>query len=686
MKRIAVSVTVLLAATFAGAQPVSATVMYDGPVVVVGVPGLEWADVTEAGTPALWRLAERGAVGSLSVRAAGPQTGSYDGWLTFGAGNRALAPETPARAGEDLPQYVEAAGGRNREPQFDSRIGAVGDSLASMGVRRIAFGDGAAVGLAGGRHARIDQRFGVDQLSRLSELMHPEPPGPRVVVAVGLDELLAGKNGESLRTVDRHLATIEAAMRPDDTIIVVGVSDLPGASAHLHVAIAAGPAYRGGQLVSALTRRDGFVQLIDAGPTVLDLMGVRNGPGIVGKPWRVAGGRASSLRAQVDRMVDADRAAQGYARYVQPFFILLVVAQILLYGFAWLWLRRRRATARPSRVIGWTRGAALAFAAVPASTYLAQLVPWWRHTLVVLVAVVAVIDLALYAVAASGPWRHRSLGPEGVIGGITFAVIGIDLLTGARLQLSSPAGYSPIVAGRFAGIGNVAFAVFATGALVMAAALCVGRSRATCWRIAAVVGAVAVVIDGSPLWGSDFGGVPALIAGFGVLAVLTTGGRLSWRLMAVLLAGAAATVTAFALLDYARPADAQTHLGRFVGQVLHGGAADVLERKARANLRLLTRSVLTLLLPIAVAFVTFVLLKPTGGLRRAFERVPPLRAGLLAVLAMALVGALVNDSGIAVPALAITIAVPIALAASLDNLADDDTPASVPTHSDRVLP
>ncbi|HTF09851.1 MAG TPA: hypothetical protein VK659_16925, partial [Asanoa sp.] len=56
-------------------------------VVLVGIPGLRWEDVTETGTPNLWRLAEHGSIGSLSVRSALKPTCPVDGWLTLGAGN-----------------------------------------------------------------------------------------------------------------------------------------------------------------------------------------------------------------------------------------------------------------------------------------------------------------------------------------------------------------------------------------------------------------------------------------------------------------------------------------------------------------------------------------------------------------------------------------------------------------------
>ncbi|MBA3410200.1 MAG: hypothetical protein H0U15_05000, partial [Geodermatophilaceae bacterium] len=42
-----------------------------GPVVLVGVPGLTWADVSQQGTPALWSLLDEGAVGTLAARSVG---------------------------------------------------------------------------------------------------------------------------------------------------------------------------------------------------------------------------------------------------------------------------------------------------------------------------------------------------------------------------------------------------------------------------------------------------------------------------------------------------------------------------------------------------------------------------------------------------------------------------------------
>src|SRR5664279_1696114 len=237
-----------------------------------------------------------------------------------------------------------------------------------------------------------------------------------------------------------------------------------------------------------------------------------------------------------------------------------------------------------------------------------------------LVGSVVVATAALSAGALLGPWRRRLLGPAGAVATITAGVIALDLVTGARLQISSLAGYSPLVAGRFAGIGNAAYGVFAPAVLLAGAALAgaavagaaqtgaahartaaagaagagtalAGRSRQVALAITAVLGLVAIVVDGSPAWGSDVGGVLALMPGVAVLVLGCAGYRVSWSRLAAAGAAGVAVVAGFAVADYQRPVPARTHLGRFVDQLLHGGAGAVIRRKAQANAELLLHSV-----------------------------------------------------------------------------------------------
>ncbi len=89
-------------------------------------------------------------------------------------------------------------------------------------------------------------------------------------------------------------------------------------------------------------------------------------------------GSRPPLTDAIDELVDADTKAQVASRFTPHFFTVLVVSQLLLYGAAAVALRRRwGGTARRARVMQAMRRTALVFAAVPVSTYLANLVPWW---------------------------------------------------------------------------------------------------------------------------------------------------------------------------------------------------------------------------------------------------------------------------------------------------------------------
>ncbi len=696
-----------------------------GSVVVVGIPGLRWDDVSETGTPTIWDLLPRSSAGSLSIRAGRTLSCPGEGWLTVGAGNRArgephssaacpphpvaeIRPLSPAPSssapGTPDGSPAPASRGAPRPPapatvpafpgivadnaslDFGAEPGALGERLRAEGTCAAAAGPGAALAAADRRGRVAVYTSG----PATSELLRRCP-----VTIVEIDPLVAEGESSAVTKVqfraddpiraravtraDAQLASVVRILPPDAVLLVVGVSEtgLP-ASPRLHVALATGGPYGQGWLTAPSTRRAPFVQLIDVAPTALRLLGLEPTPAMVGQLWGTAPGRPASASAAVAELVDADRAAYEQRRLTQWFFGLLVLVQGALYLLAAVALRRLGHRGDRLRVLDWTAGTALAAAAAIVSTYLANLVPWWRaeHPLLALIGAVAVADAVILAIALGGPWRRHLLGPAGAVAGATAAVMALDLLTGARLQLSSMAGYSPLVAGRFAGIGNVAYGVFAAAALLFTAAVAAGRSRRTQLALVAAVGTATVVLDGSPQWGSDFGGVLASVPAFVVLGLLLTGRRLSWKMLLGAALVGLLVVSTFALLDYARPPTERTHLGRFVGQLLDGTAGTVVQRKAKANLSLLTHSPLTLLVPLFVAFLTGVLLKPWGGLRLAFEQQPALRAGLIATLCMGVVGFAVNDSGVAVPALAMTVAVPLAIAVSVTAVrrrqADDD--------------
>ena len=79
-------------------------------VVIVGIGGLLWSDVSPRTTPVLWRVAEQGAVGSLDVSGVRPRTCPVDGWLTLNGAARAAVPEAGSGACPAGPAVVRRAG------------------------------------------------------------------------------------------------------------------------------------------------------------------------------------------------------------------------------------------------------------------------------------------------------------------------------------------------------------------------------------------------------------------------------------------------------------------------------------------------------------------------------------------------------------------------------------------------
>jgi hypothetical protein len=121
-------------------------------------------------------------------------------------------------------------------------------------------------------------------------------------------------------------------------------------------------------------------------------------------------------------------------------------------------------------------------------------------------------------------------------------------------------------------------------------------------------------------------------------------------------------VAAVAVADHARPAEQQTHLGRFVGQVLDGTAWTVVDRKGSANLYILSHSPLTLMVAAFAAALAWGL-RPGAPVRRTVDTYRPVAvaagAGLLTV---AVLGSALNDSGIAVAGAVGAVSVPLLFA------------------------
>jgi hypothetical protein len=380
-----------------------------------------------------------------------------------------------------------------------------------------------------------------------------------------------------------------------------------------------------------------------------------------------------SAQETIDQLVGTDRATQVFRTQSGPFFQILGVAEVLFFGSAVLWLRRHPGGRR--RLIRLVQYAALGAASFPVASFLANLSRWWRieRAGTLLWSTILVITVAVTVLALRGPWRHRIYGPPGAVAGLTAVVLAVDVSTGSNLQHASLLGLSPLVAGRFYGFGNIPYAIFVASALVAAAALAQllldrGHSRRTAAVAAAAVGVLTVVIDGAPQAGADVGGILATVPGFAVLVMGVAGVRVTVGRMLLAGALAVAAVVLIAWLDWLRPVSARTHFGEFFANVLDGDAWPVIWRKAQASIGTLQRSpYYGWLVPVAYGVIIWLVRAPgVGGVQAAVARWPLLRPLIWAGLVTGAAGFAVNDSGIIVPGLLLTVGIPLVVSAIAD--------------------
>jgi len=429
--------------------------------------------------------------------------------------------------------------------------------------------------------------------------------------------------------------------------------------------------------------------LTDLTPTVLGwLAGNEQGhlpAAAVGAPITRAG--RGSLAATVRSLVGRDTAEQVWRDTHDEFFwaySLADAAVLAAIGLAF-WGAAEDKRGRRAR---WWRTAGVVAASVPAGTFLANLVPWSTsaHPAVALYGAAVAIAAVVAAAALAGPWRRDWFGPFGAVCLFTLAVLGIDVMTGSRLQLETPFGLSVLEAGRFYGIGNEALGIYGIAGLVAAtwvALVLLRRSAASSGPSSrrpallglAAVAAFAVFASGWPGFGGKVGGTIAMVPCFALLGLAVAGVRLTWRRLLLVAVSGLVLFAIFALISYLVPAaTGKSDIGAFAGSSLHGHSGGLLLRKISSNIGSLSVNAFSPLIPIVVVWTGLMLWRPAWFAVKTVPRAyaaqssagpsaGPLVGMLLGVLwLLPVLGWLADDSGVIVPAAVLPFALPLGIA------------------------
>jgi len=734
----------VLSPSSSGATTSSGSVAAPRRVLVVTVPRVTWATIREQRPPNLVRFLNRAAVASMSTRTVGPRTDGADAYLTLGAGNRAdaLNPLTAGDAaqlaetetnGSAAEVYRRRTGiqptgdivvlsiaeqiARNDALLYGAAPGALATSLAAAGHLSAAVGnaDTGLVDAVPQREVALaamgrDGQVAVGNVSSSLLVADPLAPfGVRTDVETLVSSVDQGWSRADVQFVemsdleradearlestaaqgdaqfesalarsDAAFGRLLSAMDPQRDLIMVVAPTSPGSTEELTVFGMQGPGVAPGWARSPTTRRAGFVTLTDVAPTILDAYDI-NPPEEVNDTPVVAVAGGGSLDERIDSMVRADERALFRDEVTGPITVAFIIGLVVLL-LAVMWAVGRAASWRAP-----LRWCSLAVVATPSMMYLSGVLAYGPFSVVTFGLAIAA-GAALLAVGASLIGRFDSVAPPVIVCAFAVALLGIDIVMGGPLQLNTVFGYSPIVAGRFAGYGNQAFSILTISALVVVTGGWeISRRRSPgssdTGRLigAIVVFLTVVVLDGSPTWGSDVGGVLASIPAFTVCILVLLGIRIRFRLVALIGAATVGALALFAAFDMSRPVDSRTHLGRFAQKLLDGGGALILQRKLEANMSILTSTVWTFVIPMALLFVGYLTWRPNRMMQRLNAAHDGFRAFGIAGLTLGLLAWAVNDSGVSIPALMLTVALPytaylvlgLSTAETVDDVADD---------------
>ncbi len=607
-------------------EPTTAAITTDQ-LVVVGVEGRSRLTTTDR--TVLAAAGDRAQAGAIAIRPRKVGDCATAGWATLGSGRRTAVggrcrvSVTALGAVRDWRKWQAAAAA----DRGDARLGTLADASTECVA---SVGPGAALAAA---HSDGTSDGHLPVGAYISG-------GYRSPCALTLVD--AGDRSDEIIAALAKKAVL--AKQQDLTLIVTGIGPASGSedpALQVIYRIGSSPP---GWLTSDSTRRTGIVTLGDLTRTLIQFTQRKTAQlaplPVDGAPMIVLPGTITPDTVQ--HRLDSVAALSDSLPII--FIGIAIVGPLLVAGLI-IGLWRRRYTV-PRLVTSLSTVWLMSMIAT-------GILPWWRTsspTLVlgILFAVIAVVLTWLTMVIS------RRIGhPIAVVSAaITMALLTADAALGAPMQTGSLLNSRPIFALRWYGFGNVTFAAYAGAALLLAGYLAdqlidPHRLRSKGRRCAVLtvlaVGGVAVICEGWPSMGSDFGGVIGLMPGLLWLAFALSGSRVSgWRIVAMV-AVTIGAVAAISWLDWLRPANQRSHLGAFVQRVIDGDALSVVSRKAVASIETIVSPVGIAAVIIGVVLWIVIFRYPLPVLAEDF---PTLRHISVAVLLTAVLGTVLNDGGV----------------------------------------
>jgi hypothetical protein len=671
-------------------------------VVVVLSPFLTWDDVAKI-EPAYIRLAgSEGAIGNMNAI-----TGDA-GWPTVAGGALTLSASrwTAAPIGTAAdPRHLDAIKAANAGSLDPPDIGALGSAIHEAGKRTAAVGNSdeststpggirrPAALLAMDRDGKVDIEltspgllkpdasapFGVradpKQLRKAIRIALADQPALLVVDPGDLErahdapnqsaEQAALNHAEAVKALNEVVSDVQVAVgtRPTLLMVVTPATDKPYYQ----------PPYFGptivtginldGQITSPSTHRPGLVTNLDVAPTVLSALWIEPGATMLGQPMTTPSlGTASEhpLGANVDasiRRLETLGTSVGSVDYVRDLFFIRFFAwasaliAMLAAAIALMPALRSAASA-----VRWLILLALT---VPGGAWLMFVANRYPQTPAQAALAFGAMTLAIFALVAglSTVLKVRPEVPLVAVSTLTTLLVLADQWTGHPLE-TGLFSYSIRAGWRYYGMGNEGAALLVGASIVAVGLACdlyAESERARALRVG-LMPAVAVVVlltAAAPFAGANAGVALWGVVAYGVAWLRINRIRVTWKSALAMLAAILALIAALAAVDMLL-GSGETHLGRFIGDLLRGdfsAVGNLVYRKASNNLGYISQTPYTWLAIAIVGALAAVRWAGDHPLVATLRDRPGLAGALAGVLAGGVVATATEDSGVVMPAL-----------------------------------
>lgn len=526
----------------------------------------------------------------------------------------------------------------------------------------------------------------------------------------------------------QRLDTVLGNLSPEQNVILMSVAD-SGSTPHLQAVAFSGKYFKDqlktgenlGYIYSGSTKHDALIQNADLHQEIISIFNEN-----VSTPLKMVASNleafdnsdlspqalqkysGSRFNVVIDSAVHADR-----IKTVAPIFLVyMITLTLILFVLIGVFLNKyvveflNKYTTKylkfsltklvtDLRIWKLLRITAIVVSCIPLAGMAYNVLPWWRypHQPIGALLIPTLAGLLIALLCSLKPFMRNLLLTVVVVSALNAVALAVDTVTGNHLLLDSVLGSQSTLGARMYGFGNIMFAIFSAACLMFAASICeyimpskaqvpnlkVAKKTRTRIAVAAVVFVVmvfAVVVDGAPNMGADFGGPPAIIPAFLFLALILAQVKISWKNTLLIFTVTGLVISGIAVADWLRPVESQTHLGHLVQTVLDGGLLPVILRKLGANVNMLT-SPLTAIAVCGVLLMVVIVFQPRLKSSKYADSyrwlindysqehidsvVRVFKPMIIALAILEFIGGAVNDSGIIIPANAVVFAVPLIL-------------------------